>query len=199
MKRWVSLFGVALIISLSPAFAYAAPTDNIRTMATPIILALAIAYVTRRMAIGGWLFYYYLMVFAPLFLFAFFEFEYLNPDDWKYSGLYAQVILPTILLIVLKVMEFFVAVRLLFKSQRNSQNVLVLRYVLIASVVAWAIDIIVDYNYYKDDLAISVFGFTLKLIWMLYFYFSSRVNYVLCNWPGSWDYQSFKTAQAKPS
>ena len=199
MKRWVSSFGVALIISLSPAFAYAAPTDNIRTMATPIILALAIAYVTRRMAIGGWLFYYYLMVFAPFFIFAFVEFKYLHPDNWDDSWLYAQLILPTIPLILLKVMEIFVAVRLLFKSQRNSQNVLVLKYVLIVSVVAWAMDIIVDYNYYKDDLDRSVFGFTFKLIWVLYFYFSSRVNYVLCNWPGSWDYQSFKTAQAKPS
>lgn len=193
--------GAALIICLAPSLVYAASNNKIGGFTgLPIAIVLALVYLTRRRAIGGWLLYYYLQLFftftitlalIPSYL------NELNSEGMENTELYALFVIPTVSIIFIKILEVFFAARLLVKSKRNLKNVRVLLYVLLASLIANAITLAIDDRYFQDNIGMSMLGFSFAFIWTVYFFFSSRVNYVLCNWPGTWDYQSFKSKSNK--
>ena len=112
---------------------------------------------------------------------------------------YSLFVLSMVLLYLVKLLETIFATRLLLKSQRNFSNVKNLRYVLLASVAAYAIGIAIDFYHFPDNLVLSIFGLVFSCIWALYFFYSARVNYVLSNWSGTWDYQTFKQRSAASS
>jgi len=187
--------GAALIICLAPSLVYAASKNKIGGFTgLPIALVLALVYLTRRRAIGGWLLYYYYQLFITftitLALFPSYLNE-LNSEGMENTELYALFVIPTVTIIFIKILEVFFAARLLVKSKRNLKNVRVLLYVLLASLIANAITLAID------ERGMNMLGFSFAFIWTVYFFFSSRVNYVLCNWPGTWDYQSFKSKSNK--
>jgi len=196
-SRIFKKIAVALILGIQVTPSYAAST-NIGTVAAPLFIALGIACVTRRMSIGGWLFYYYLQLFGSLLLSLLLGglmIEDLNPEGWEDSALYTLFVITTVPLILIKIVETLFATRLLIKSQRNAKNIKVLRYVLLASVIVYIISLPIDYYHFPDNVVFSVLGLIFASIWTLYFFCSFRVNYVFSNWSGTWDYQSFKQKQ----
>lgn len=79
------VFALALMLVMSPVVAQEAdPTAATRGF-MPFILAGMIAYVTRRMAIGGWLFYFYLGLCLSAVITTFMavsSLPNLNPEGW---------------------------------------------------------------------------------------------------------------------
>jgi hypothetical protein len=177
------------------AFPAHAAAINPGTAGAPLGIALAIAYVTRRMSIGGWLFYYYFQLYATLLislLLGALVVENLNLSGWEDKALYMLFVISTVPIYLMKIVETLFATRLLIKSQRKSKNVKTLRYILSASVVFYAISLTIDHYHFPDNVALDVFGLVFAFIWALYFFVSYRVNYVLSNWSGKWDYKTFK-------
>ena len=194
MLKLRNIISIFLIAGISSPPAYAAQA-NTSTAGAPLFIALAIAYLTRRMSIGGWLFYYYFQLYGSLLLSLLLGgliIENLNPEGWEDRAQYSLFIISTVPMYLVKIIETIFATRLLVKSQRNSNNVKVLRYILLASVVVYATSLAIDYYNFPDNIALSIFGFVFATIWALYFFVSYRVNYVLSNWSGEWDYPSFK-------
>ena len=198
-KIYKKIVTILIITSLwvTPVYAASGNTGTAGKGLAPLGIALAIAYVTRRMSIGGWLFFYYFQLYGSLILSLLLGgliIENLNPAGWEDRALYTLFVISTIPAMLVKIVEVLFATRLLFKSQRNLKNVKSLRYVLLASVVMYAISLAIDYFHFPDNVALSILGLVFAAIWTLYFFSSSRVSSVLSNWSGSWDYQSFKSS-----
>ena len=129
--------GLVLVVSLLPFPAYAAST-NLSNATASIPIALGIAYVTRRMSIGGWLFYYYLQLYGTILftmLLSAVIVDNLQPTGWEDKALYTLFVLSVVPMYLVKALEVIFATRLLVKSQRNEKNVKVVRYILLASVI----------------------------------------------------------------
>jgi hypothetical protein len=186
--------GLALILSLFPFSAHAAST-NFGFAGAPLFVALGIAYVTRRMSIGGWLFYYYLQLYGTVLittLLGAMIADNLQPAGWEDKALYALFVLTVVPTLLLKTIETIFATRLLVKSQRNEKNVKVVRYILLTSVVISTGSLVIDFYHFRDNLLLSIFGLVFSFLWCLYFFLSHRVDYVLSHWNGVWNYDSFK-------
>ena len=199
MSKYINylIISIAAIINVYAFPAYAASTTQTSPgMATaPILLALAIAYVTRRMSIGGWLFYYYLILYGSILMNLFLgvlTIENYNPAGWENETIYILFLISTLPLYIILLVEMIFATKLLIKSKRNPKNVKILRNILVASVIINLIIFGIDYSYFPDNLAISGLALFLSGIWCSYFIVSERVKYVFENWSGNWDYQSFK-------
>ncbi len=193
MRRIAAL--IALLALAVPAHAEA---TNPGTALAPLFVALGIAYVTRRMAIGGWLFYYYLGLYvsAPIMvLSAVASFTNLQPSGWEDKALYAFVVLSYIPWFLAFTLNLIFSTRLLFKSQRNEKNTKIVRYVLLALVITSAAGVVIDYIYFPEDVPLDILSLISSSIWCLYFFFSKRVKYVLARWTGEWNYDAFKSNQ----
>jgi len=188
------LVGVVLVVSLFPFPAYAAST-NPAAVGVPLFVAIYIAYLTRRRAIGGWLLYYYLQLSGNILITVLLITTIagnLQPTGWEDKALYTLFVLSVVPALLLKALEAIFATRLLFKSQRNEKNVKIVRYILLTSVIIDAISLAIDYYHFHDNLPLSIMALIFSFIWCLYFFLSYRVEYVLSRWTGIWNYDSFK-------
>jgi hypothetical protein len=100
-----------------------------------LFIAFAIAYLSRRRAIGGWLLYFYIQLYLGLaasLIFVPQVFSNLNPSQWDNSFLYVMFFLSGVPVIATELIGFVAATKLLFR--RNEQNVKFLRQTLIVLV-----------------------------------------------------------------
>jgi len=202
MSRSYERAGVFLVSSLSASPVYAASSDIATAIApiAPLFFILFIAYLTRRVSIGGWLFYYYFNLFGAFVFIVFIGSTILdlNPKGWEDTTLYILNVISSVPIFLTKILETIFAIRLLIPSQRNSKNVRVLRHVLLASVVSYFIAVAIDYYYFPDNVVFSLIGLAGASIWTLYFFVSYRVKYAFSNWSGAWDYETFKERKPLP-
>lgn len=193
MKK-VALF-IALLVAATPAHAQ---TENPGRVLYPFLIAAGIAYVTRRMAIGGWLFYFYLVLFVSSIFtitMAIVSLPNLHPDGWD-RFYWVMALLNYIPWLLAHFLVLIFATRLLFKSQRNDKNLRILWYVFLVSVAANLLSAVTGYRYFSDDSLgniMSVFALISASIWCSYFFLSKRVKYVLASDSGEWDYETFKS------
>lgn len=193
-----SFVGVCLMLLSLPAFAAA---SNTGTAGAPLFLAFAIAYLTRRMAIGGWLFYFYLQLYVSLpfwlLVFASTELKYLSPAEWNSSELYAFYLLSTIPSNIAMLAETIFATMLLF--QRDLAHVQYLRRTLIGYVIIASITVIVDVAYFNSTSTVTfdVLMLSFATIWCFYFYRSDRVRWVFIE--NKWNHESFTKRFGEPT
>jgi hypothetical protein len=201
-KKVLWFFGLVLVVSIFPFPAYAAASMTMNSSVTygaPLVIALGVAYVTRRMSIGGWLFYYYLQLYCNVLitvLLSIVMIDNLQPTGWEDKTLYTLFVLSIVPIFFVKAIEGIFATRLLVKSQRNEKNVKVLRYILLASVIIDVASVAINYYHFHDNVPFSIFALITSSIWCLYFFRSYRVDYVLSRWTGVWIYDSFKEKKA---
>ncbi|MDJ0712447.1 MAG: DUF2569 family protein [Woeseiaceae bacterium] len=179
----------------SIAFAQEAdPTAAARGL-MPFILAAMIAYVTRRMPIGGWLFYFYLgLIFSPVLAIVLAYpviGDYFQPSLWYDLRTYWLSFLSYIPWLASLIAVFLASIRLIVPSQRNRGNAMFLRYSLLALVIISIVGLVIEIVYFPDDAILSVISAISASIMCLYFFVSRRVKYVFDNWSGSWDYDDF--------
>jgi hypothetical protein len=151
------------------------------------------------MAIGGWLFYYYLQLYANVLIIVLLSFVMIDnfqPTGWEDKTLYILFVLSIIPMFLVKAIEAIFATRLLVKPQRNEKNVKVVRYILLASVIIDVTSIAINYYHFHDNVPFSIYTLITSFIWCLYFFRSYRVDYVLSRWTGVWIYDSFKEKKA---
>lgn len=192
-NSWLTLTVVGLFaLVLSSDVLAAASRQGQNTVGAGLFLALAIAYLTRRCAIGGWLLYFYIQLYLSLLISLLFlprVFANLNPDSWDSANLYALFFLSTVPVLLAQVFEAFAATVLL--ARRNEGNLRVLRLALLALAISSGIALGIDTGYFSDapTLFFDALTFGFGCIWCAYFWRAKRVRMVFID--GAWDYASY--------
>jgi hypothetical protein len=188
---------VGLAISFFPSIAYAA-TNNSGAGAS-LFLPCAIAYLTRRRAIGGWLSYFYFQLYISLIiwplLFAANVFQYLSPTGWEDKGQYVLFVLSTVPLYMAMSAEALFATVALFR--RDLKHVRHLRFALIAMVITAALALAIDLGNFRDSLPLDCLTLFFAVIWCIYFFRSDRVKWVLIE--NRWNYEAFVYRNGAPT
>ena len=179
-------FSVSLALLLCAASLPLLAADS--TQSTPSfpgagIGALVMWYVCssrKQKEIGGWLLYYYIQLYlgvlVSIVVFAASWSAYL-PGTWSAAPeLYPMFLVSTVPgLLVLPAQ--LVAAELL-RMSRDARWIRVLRYVLWADLLLACLATAVDMKYFPNDLVFDVLGLIWPIVWLPYFYVSSRVNRV---------------------
>lgn len=185
---FIAFFIVMITLFLATnALAASSGTRSQPVAGGALFIAFAIAYLSRRCAIGGWLLYFYVQLYLGLLVSLFLVFPILsnlNPAQWDNSMLYVMFLLSVVPVIINEIIEIFAATKLLFR--RNEKNLKFLRKVLIAFVVTSGIALVIDIQFFKDELSIvmDAWTFVLAIIWTFYFFKAPRVRMVFIerNW-----------------
>jgi hypothetical protein len=191
-------WGTAFIFVSSPAYAFAA-SNNPGAAGAPLFLACALAYLTRRRAIGGWLCYFYFQLYISLLfwpvLFAVNIFKYLAPSEWASSRDYALFLLSTVPLYMTMCTEAFFATVLLFR--RNIEHVRFVRYSLIAQVATASLSLSIAVMQSDSNIVLDTLTLSFAVIWCLYFFRSCRVQLVLVE--NRWNHDEFSNRFGVPT
>jgi len=187
----------SLILAVPPVLAQGAgPTGASRAL-LPFLMAAAIAYLTRRRAIGGWLFYFYLGLFLSVFFVAAMAvptISNLNPEGWE-PFYWWMAVIDYVPWLLATVATFIFGFRLLIKSQRTQNNVIKMRYAMLAVLICSVIGTFISFRYFPDDEGgnvLSAFSLVSSAVWCLYWFVSERVQYVLTRGDTAWDYKEFR-------
>ena len=199
VESYISIVAFFLLTSTT-AIAASADESNQPVLGTGLFVAFAIAYLSRRRAIGGWLLYFYIQLyFSLLFSLLFLPqvLSDLNPNYWEESLLYVMYFLSVVPLILAQLVEAGVATVLLF--QRSESNVKKLRVTLCILILASTAAFAVDLFYFTDEPALFFDGITLmfSIIWTFYFLNSKRVKSVFID--NDWSYVPYSEKRALTS
>lgn len=193
LTKVVLLGGLLVVLPWDVLAATAAQTTGQRTFGAGLFVAWAIAYLSRRRAIGGWLLYFYIQLYISLLfslLFLLVTLGNLRPAEWDSSKLYVLNFVSTVPVLLLIFGEVVAATLLLVR--RSEANVKILRKVLVALVMASAIALGIDIAYFDDQAATLYFDvvtLVFAAIWLAYFYKAKRVRLVFIE--GKWDYEVY--------
>jgi hypothetical protein len=163
-------------------------------------VAFGIAYLTRRRAFGGWLFYYYLQLFlstALTLLLAPAVVQNLTPSGWGDRALHSLFIFSVVPLYLSKLLEVIAACALLSRRYRLQKYVDYLRYTFLAQAVAGGVALFIEYNHFPENVPMTVMSTALAVIWYLYFDGSCRVDWVLAHSDREWSYEAFRQSKSR--
>lgn len=190
-------FGVtALLISFN-VFANTSEAPRQPATGAGLFIAFAIAYLSRRRAIGGWLLYFYIQLYFGLlisFLFIPQVIANLNPSEWGDSFLYVMFFLSVAPVLLAQLAEAIIATMLLFK--RNENSVKLMRNTLYVLVGTSAAAVGIDIAHFSEDPAIffDVITLVFAIIWALYFLKARRVRKVFID--NNWSYTPYSERRA---
>ena len=197
MSRISQLVTSASIMLLLSTPVSAASSDSHQSPVTGLgfFIAFAIAYLSRRRAIGGWLLYFYLQLYIS-FLFSFILLPQiiadLKPSNWNNALLYVMYFLSVTPVLAVEFIEVFVATRLLFR--RTEANLNSLRWTLVALVAASITSVAIDLVWFKEDVGFifDLIAAIFATIWAAYFWRARRVKAVFIDNNWTYDPQSTK-------
>jgi S1-C subfamily serine protease len=193
MKKEIRVLIFITLILAIPEIIFAAQSGQKPLIPTAFGAAfwgtLAIVYLSRRRAIGGWLLYFYVQLYLSLVVslgFIPITLTYLNPNEWDSSKLYVFFLFSTIPVFAVQVVEVYAATKLLI--HRYEKNLLYLKKVLIALATTSAVALIIDVAYFERAMTLYVDIITLifAVIWLTYFSKAKRVRCVFIE--GKWTY-----------
>jgi hypothetical protein len=190
--------GICLAGPLSHAFAASSSTSM--AGAGGLWIAFAIAYLTRKRAFGGWLFYYYFQLYGSLavtVLLMGVMSEDFRSSGWEDKAMYSLFLISVIPHYVLKASESLLASALFLRRCRSQKVLNYLRLIILAQVVVSGVSLFIDYNHFPDNLPITVLSLVFSIIWLLYFTNSFRVHWVLAHPGWEWNYEAFRQKPAK--
>lgn len=191
VRRWpliLSLIVMCALIEAIPAFAASGDTPRQSFAGGGLFITLAIVYLSRKRAIGGWLLYFYIQLYLSFAISVVLISNFvsnLDPRQWDNAFLYVMFFLSVVPVLVIEAVEAFVATKLLFR--RNEKNVRVLRKTLSTLVAASAVSLLIDVGFFRDPtLFFDVLTLFFAIIWAYYFVKSSRVKSVFIE--NKWSY-----------
>ena len=193
----VLIIAIIAFFTNNEVFAASADAPRQHVAGGGLLIAFAIAYLSRRRPIGGWLLYFYIQLYSSLFVSLIFVPQVvsdLDPRQWNNSFLYVMFFLSMLPMLAAELLEIFVATKLLFR--RNEQNVKFLRKILIALFITSAIALVIDVVYFREALSPVFDGITLvfAIIWFLYFSRAKRIQMVFIN--RNWVYTPYSKRRA---
>lgn len=191
------LLGILTLLTTDPAWAASDDAPRQPLAGAGFMVTLAIVYLSRRRAIGGWLLYFYVQLYLSMAISLIFvpqALANLNPSRWDNSFLYVMFILSVIPVLATEVMEVFAATRLILR--RNKENVRFLQNTLLVLVSTSAIALAIDLAYFKEDLSLffDIMTLLFSIIWSAYFWKSKRVRAVFIE--RKWTYTSYSKRRA---
>ncbi len=179
--------GIFALLVNTEVLAASADTTRQPVAGSGLLIAFAIAYLSRRRAIGGWLLYFYIQLYLGLLISLLFISQVvsnLDPNQWEDSFQYVMFFLSVAPVVITQFLEMGVATILLF--QRNESIVKLLRKTLYALVATSAAALAIDISYFSDTPSIFIDALTLvfAIIWSLYFLKARRIQLVFIerNW-----------------
>ena len=199
MLKAVAALAAALCCESALAATGSAPGQN--PAASGLFLGLAIAYLSRRRKIGGWLLYYYLQLFLSVVLMCVVSLpmvaKQIQPAEWDNASLYVWYTLSTVPVLVVLIAEVVLAAVLLFR--RNEAMLRRLRLAQLALVVASGASLCIDIAYFDETATIFLDCYSLffAVIWAWYFRRATRVQQVFVE--HSWDYDGQQAAKHVPT
>lgn len=201
--------GLLLTVFTLPAMAQDPSTESAvaAVRSSPLVglfVALGIAYVTRRRAIGGWLFYFYMTMFISMavsILLVFPSLATLFEDGWD-AFYWWMAVLEFIPWLIATLLTWLFGIRLLFKKYRSANNLKAMRYAMVSVLLFSIVRVVITFRVFPNDpsLVQNIIGLISSTIWCFYWLFSKRVMYVMTLGNKSWNYNEFKEAfSAKPN
>ena len=199
----LALVAFALLLAFNAFAANDTQTTSTGTSSFGAV-GFAIAYLTRRRAIGGWLFYYYMgayvgcalqLLFLPAII------SNIAPNGWVSAKLYVLYLASTVPVVLSLFAQVIAATRLLIR--RNERSVQILRIALAALFLTTAASIPIDVIYFNSGAEIALDALTLfsSGVWSLYFWKSVRVRKVFIenswNADGAWQKAPPRTPQER--
>jgi hypothetical protein len=192
------LSGICLVGPTSNAFA--ASNSTPMAGAGGLWVAFAIAYLTRRRAFGGWLFYYYFQLYGTVAITALLSgaiAENLASSGWEDKPMYSLFLISVLPYYLLKAAEIIIASVLFLRKYRLQKLVNYVRLIILGQIVASGISLFIDYSHFPDNLPLTVFSLSFSIIWFLYFTNSFRVHWVLTHPEWQWNYENFRQKPLK--
>jgi len=144
------------------------------------IIAWIVCSARKRQAVGGWLLFFYWQLYSGVimtFVFFLISFQSYVPENFHSPSryyLFLASVLPTLVIFSLQV-----AVGTALISVRTWDLLVLLRWLILAQVVAAGISTAIDIKYFPDNVGLGIM-FTLapEALWMAYFFKSKRVQHV---------------------
>ena len=149
------------------------------------IVAWIVCYRSRRSPIGGWLMFYYWGLYAGILLTAITfvaAFQSYVPESFADSNLYHLFLLSALPILLIFAAQVVVSTMLL--TVRSWELLKLLRWLLIAQLVACIMAVVIDTQKFPDALFFDVYDAVGPAVWSLYFLRSERVKHVFraCDW-----------------
>jgi hypothetical protein len=191
------LLAAATLVGITPNAVAAASSTP--TASVGLWIAFAIAYLTRKRAVGGWLSYYYFQLYLSIVATALITgiIGNLSASGWEDKAMYSLFLISVVPYYLLKAAECVIASAILVHRFRSKRSVNFLRYILLAQGAALVLALFIDYNHFPDDLFLTGWSFGFAFIWFLYFTDSRRVDWVLVHPEWQWNYESFRQKTPK--
>lgn len=192
---------LAAALCWESAFAATGSAPGQNPAASGLFLGLAIAYLSRRRKIGGWLLYYYLQLFLSVVLMCVVSLptvaKQIQPAEWDNASLYVWYVLSTVPVLAVLIGEVALSTVLLFR--RNEATLRLLRLTQLALVVVAAASLCIDVVHFDEPATIFLDSYSLffAVVWAWYFRKATRVHMVFVE--HSWDYERQQAAKHVPT
>ena len=172
------------------------PAASINLITAPLFIAAGIAYVTRRMAIGGWLFYFYLILIMQMLLVAFMfvgEIKTTSIEGWdpfyywlSWADYLSYALAKTVCL--------GFGIRLWSKAQRTQKNLRYMRIILGIVLLTAISRAVMNSLVWQEDIQTILGGVALfsSVLWFTYWLVSRRVKYIFTLQGTAFSYDDFK-------
>lgn len=144
-----------------------------------ILLMWMVCSRRKKEEIGGWLLYYYIQLYlAALVVIAGMIASFGNymPAIWKDKWMYMLFILstlPGIFLFILQVVTATIAMK-----TRAYKWIVKLRFILMLDIIFTLLAMIIDSQYFRENMVFNFMSIVWPVIWLPYFYKSVRVQRV---------------------
>jgi hypothetical protein len=143
------------------------------------ILAWIICYRARRNEIGGWLLFFYWQLYGGLLMTAVFfsmnlqSYVAENFEDSQRFYLFLLSAVPSLILYLAQI-----AVGTILLSVRTWDVLQLLRWITAGQVAAVVLSIVIDSNYFPDNVGLNFLVLIPQSLWLGYLFGSARVKHV---------------------
>jgi hypothetical protein len=172
-------FTLACVLALPfPALA-ASSGSQYSPKFSPGLLVGLICYGRKRKAIGGWLAFFYWQLYSGLFVTALMfamNIESYVPENFANTYDFALFLASSVPGMLLFVIEAAVATLLLFA--RTWDLLRLLRWTMVAGLIATIVGAGIDAAHFPDNLPLSILGIVTNSLWLAYIFRSKRVRHV---------------------
>jgi len=180
----VKRFLVLLNLTFVPILVLAADTAQPQSAPTsPFGIGSLVGWVVcarrKREAIGGWLMYYYWILYAGMIFTAVMlpvRLQDYTPQNFDDRSLFLESMCSVVPPLVLLALQAAVATFLLVI--RNIEMLRLLRYTLMAALAASLVGSVLSSMYFPEQLPIHISAVISNAIWLAYLFVSQRVKHV---------------------
>jgi len=144
------------------------------------IIAWFVCNSRKRNEYGGWLLFFYWQLYSGIVMTGIFfsiNFQSYVPENFDHATTYYWFLASVVPTIVIFMLQAAVATILIWV--RTWDLLLLLRWLIVAQVAAAGIGVLIDINYFPNNIVLGIFMTLVpESLWMGYFFASKRVRHV---------------------